>query len=78
MASKIPEAMIKPLFEDRQWAFLERQLNQGRGMEQFLRGQGLLPARDEAREIAEGFANALRQPMRRADDLPTDVFTPAP
>jgi hypothetical protein len=78
LAGKIPEAKIKPLFEDKQWAFLQRQLNQGRGMEQFLRGQGLLPARDEAREIAEGFANALRQPMRKANDLPAEVFTPAP
>ena len=43
-AGKIPEAKLKPLFEDKQWALLKRQLNQRRGMEQFLRSQGLLPA----------------------------------
>ena len=78
LAGKIPEGRIKPLFDDKQWAFLQRQLNQGRGMEQFLRTQGMLPARDEAREIADGFANALRQPIKKANDLPADVFNPAP
>ena len=42
-AGQIAEAKLKPLFEDRQWALLNRQLNQMRGMEQFLRIQGLLP-----------------------------------
>ena len=29
-------------------------------------------------EIADGFAKALRQPVKKANDLPGDVFTPAP
>ena len=43
-AGQIAETKLKPLFEDRQWALLNRQLNQNEvGMEQFLRIQGLLP-----------------------------------
>ena len=63
-AGKIAEAKLKPLFEDRQWALLHRQLNQMRGMEQFLRSQGLLPAANVAR------------PQRRAEagELPANVF----
>lgn len=41
--SRIPEAKIKPVFEDIQWRFLKRQLDQGRGMEMFLKQQGFLP-----------------------------------
>jgi len=42
-AGQIAKAKLKPLFEDRQWALLNRQLNQMRGMQQFLQNQGLLP-----------------------------------
>jgi hypothetical protein len=78
LASKIPIARIKPLFDDKQWVFLQRQLDQGRGMEQFLRNQGMLPEHDEAREIANVFAKALERPVRRAEGLPAQVFAPAP
>ncbi len=63
-AGKISEAKLKPLFEVRQWALLNRQLNQGRGMEQFLRTQGLLPP---AKTV---------QPLRRAAaaELPAELF----
>ncbi len=63
-AGKIGEAKLKPLFEARQWALLNRQLNQGRGMEQFLRTQGLLPPPKTV------------QPLRRAaaKELPAEVF----
>lgn len=64
-AGKIAEAKLKPLFEDRQWALLTRQLNQMRGMEQFLRTQGLLPP-----------LKVIRPPRRQAGarELPADVF----
>ena len=42
--SRIPEDKIKPVFEDVQWRFLKRQLDQGRGMEMFLRQNGFVPA----------------------------------
>jgi hypothetical protein len=42
--SKIPEAKIKPVFEDIQWRFLKRQLDQGRGMEMFLKQNGFVAA----------------------------------
>ncbi len=63
-ASKIGEAKLKPLFEPRQWALLNRQLNQGRGMEQFLKTQELLPPEKTV------------QPPRgaAADELPAQVF----
>jgi hypothetical protein len=75
-AGKIAETKLKPLFADRQWALLNRQFNQMRGMEQFLRNQGLLPPKDEAREIANEFLKAVHRPPRRAvaGDLPADVF----
>jgi hypothetical protein len=41
--SRIPEDKIKPVFEDVQWRFLKRQLDQGRGMEMFLRQNGFVP-----------------------------------
>jgi hypothetical protein len=64
-ADQIAEAKLKPLFEDRQWALLRRQLNQSRGMEQFLRNQGLLPP-----------LKVVHPPRRRAaaGELPADVF----
>jgi hypothetical protein len=71
---KLHRERLRPLFKDKQWAFLVRQLDQMRGMEQFLRNQGLLPARDEAAEIAAEFVKALREPPRRQDELPEDVF----
>jgi hypothetical protein len=73
-AGKIHRDKLKPLFKDKQWAFFVRQLDQMRGMEQFLRNQGLLPARDEAAEIAGEFVKALREPPRRQAELPEDVF----
>lgn len=74
-AAKIPTATLKPLFEDRQWALLQRSLDQGRGLEPFLRTQGLLPARDD-RGNAAAFVRALRQPARKGLELPADVFAP--
>lgn len=41
--SRIPEAKLKPVFEDVQWRFLKRQLDQGRGMEMFLKQGGFVP-----------------------------------
>jgi hypothetical protein len=75
-AAKIPTAELKSLFDDRQWGLLQRSLNQGRGLEQFLRTQGLLPARDDKGNAA-GFLKALRQPARNGPQLPADVFAPA-
>ena len=41
--AKIPEAKLKPLFDDGQWRVLKQQLTQMRGMEQFLKQNGFLP-----------------------------------
>ena len=40
--SKLPEAKLKPLFDDIQWQVIKGQMDQYRGMQQFLRQQGML------------------------------------
>ena len=46
--SRIPEGKIQPVFEDVQWRFLKRQLEQGRQMEMFLKQQGFVPGEEPA------------------------------
>ncbi|MGC8639089.1 MAG: hypothetical protein ACP5XB_04340 [Isosphaeraceae bacterium] len=75
-AASIPADRLKSLFNDRQWALLQQSLNQGRGIERFLRAQGLLPAQN-GKQVAAGFLKALRQPARQEAELPANVFTPA-
>jgi hypothetical protein len=75
--SQIPVEKIKPLFDDKQWQFLSRQLDQMRGMRQFLRQQGLIPAQEDPRGNAREFVNAIREPGEPDRRLPEDVFTPA-
>ena len=75
-AARIPADRLKGLFNDRQWALLQQSLNQGRGLERFLRAQGLLPAQN-GKQVAAGFLKALRQPARKEAELPANVFTPA-
>ena len=41
-ASKFPESKIKPIFDNVQWRILQRQLMQGRGMEQWLKMSGVM------------------------------------
>ena len=45
--SQIPEARLKPLLDDIQWPVFHQQLGQMRGMEQWLKQNGLLPDGDE-------------------------------
>ncbi len=42
-ASKIPEDKLKPLFDAAQWKIVKANLAQGRGMEEFLKQNGLMP-----------------------------------
>ena len=42
-ASRIPEERLKPVFDDRQWRTLSRHFEKIRGMEPFLKSNGLLP-----------------------------------
>jgi hypothetical protein len=44
--SRIPEAKIKPVFDDFQWRYLKRQLDQGRGMAMFLKQNGFVPGEE--------------------------------
>ncbi len=40
--AKLPNAKLKPLFDDRQWKLLQQHLQQGRGMESTLIQQGMI------------------------------------
>jgi hypothetical protein len=75
---KIPESTLKTIFDDKQWRFVNQQLNQMRGMEQFLRNNGML-AEKEAPSFVGGFIDALKNaPAGKAKteghELPEDVF----
>lgn len=41
--ANIPEAKLKPIFDKQQWQAIQQQIAQGRGMEQFLRTNKILP-----------------------------------
>jgi hypothetical protein len=60
-ASRIPTSELRPIFDDKQWGFVRRQLDQMRGMEQFLRQNGMLPE-----EQAPGFVNAFVEALHQA------------
>lgn len=42
-ASKIPEKKLRPIFDDAQWRALSKQLNQVKGMGEFLKKNNILP-----------------------------------
>jgi hypothetical protein len=42
-AAGIPEAKLRPIFDDAQWKKVRRQMDQTRGLEPFLRTNGFLP-----------------------------------
>jgi hypothetical protein len=42
-AAQIPEAQLEPIFDKVQWRLLGNQLNQARGMEQWLKQNGTIP-----------------------------------
>ena len=44
---KLAEPKLKPLLEEHQWKLLEGQIQQYKGMEQFLIQNGLIPKEDE-------------------------------
>ena len=45
-AGKLGEAKLKPILDDAQWQSFKKVFDQGRGLEQFLKGQGYLPETD--------------------------------
>jgi hypothetical protein len=47
-AANIPEAKLKPIFDDDQWLALIKQFQQVKGMEQTLRERGFLPIEEAA------------------------------
>lgn len=49
--AQIPEAKLKPIFDDNQWKILSRQIQQGRGMEQFLKQNDFVAAHGEIVEV---------------------------
>ena len=63
--SKLGEAKVKPLLDDRQWAQIKVSFDQARGMEQFLIQQGLLPKNVGEAEL-----------MKAVEDRPADAARP--
>ena len=61
--SKIPEAKLKPIFDVPQWRLLSRQFAQARGMEQWLKTNGVLG--DAKREKANASPDARALPKVR-------------
>jgi hypothetical protein len=50
LASRVPEARLRPIFDDSQWRKVRRQMDQVKGMETYLRTNGFLPDEKEARK----------------------------
>ncbi len=46
--SRLPEQRLRAILDDVQWKVLHQQLNQAKGMEAWLKRQGMLPEKDEA------------------------------
>ena len=53
LISTLPEAKVKPIFEDVQYRSLKRQLDQARGLGMWLRQNGFVPAGEVAAKPAE-------------------------
>jgi hypothetical protein len=77
-AGKISNTKIKSLLDEKQWGFVDRQLKQMGGIEQFLINQGLLKPKNEDRRRIEPVGRAVPPPGERSMDLPENVFAPAP
>jgi hypothetical protein len=60
---RIPEAKLKPIFEDVQWGLFKRQLDTGRRMERQLKQNGFVPGDEpEAKAKASGPAGTMPAP----------------
>jgi hypothetical protein len=62
--TKVSEAKLKALLDERQWKRMQAQLNQNRGWEQWLMQQGLLPQADGEAKLSKV---RIRRQIRRAD-----------
>jgi hypothetical protein len=51
-AARIPEARLKPIFDDDQWQVLSRQFQEVRGMEQTLADGGFIPIEERANSLS--------------------------
>jgi hypothetical protein len=49
---RLPESQVQPIFDAPQWRLLSRQLGQARGMEQWLRSNGILDDGDSSKPVA--------------------------
>jgi hypothetical protein len=53
LISRVPEAKLKPLFNDTQWKFLDRSLAQAKGFEQWIKQNGFIPGDPPATKTAD-------------------------
>jgi hypothetical protein len=54
-ASKLPEAKLRPIFDDAQWRVLSRQLTQVKGQEYMIKSNGYIPADEPGRATSIPF-----------------------
>jgi hypothetical protein len=52
-AAKLPEAKLRPVFDDRQWRVLSERFAEARQMEQAIRDNGYFPADNELEPVPE-------------------------
>jgi hypothetical protein len=64
--AEVPEAKIKPIFDAPQWRLLSRQFIQARGMEQWLKANGILPDDEKDGEKAATLDAVPAIPLMRA------------
>jgi hypothetical protein len=60
----LPEAKIKPIFDDLQWGLVSRQLAQAKGMGMWLKQNGFVPAESPASTPALPVAKPIAKPAK--------------
>ncbi|HKI18942.1 MAG TPA: hypothetical protein VKA15_13735, partial [Isosphaeraceae bacterium] len=65
-AGLIPEERIKPIFDDIQWRVFSQQINQGRGMQQWLKNNGMIEDEPVAGNEGKNLAEAAKADRKAA------------
>jgi hypothetical protein len=68
-ASQMPEDRVKPIFDDIQWRVFNMQLNQARGMQQWLKNNGMIDDEQQGGDGDRRLAEAVRDKRKIAERL---------
>ncbi len=71
-AAQLAEDKIKPIFDDIQWRVFSMQLNQARGMQQWLKNNGMIDDEPVAGNARKNLAEAAK-PARKAEAKPKPI-----